>query len=82
MAELTAWLKQNGARISLNDEKATIEKARSMGWKPEDEEPEKKELKGLSAADLKEIFNSIDGEEYPGNKESAIKRLEELDYQL
>lgn len=28
------WIKPNGNEIELNEEKATIEKAESLGWKP------------------------------------------------
>ena len=30
---MTVWIKDNGKEITLNDEKATIEAAESMGWK-------------------------------------------------
>lgn len=44
---LTVWYKQNGSEIKLNSEKATVEKAVSLGWKTEamvaQEEKERKE---------------------------------------
>lgn len=30
---MTIWIKENGSQIEINDEKATVEKAKSLGWK-------------------------------------------------
>ena len=37
------WKKPNGSEIEINDEKATIAEAKSLGWKQV--KPEKKEVK-------------------------------------
>ncbi len=42
---LTEWVKPSGARLMLNDEEATVEEAKSLGWKRFSETPE-----GLAAA--------------------------------
>lgn len=30
---MAAWIKESGAEIELNEEEATVDKAKSMGWK-------------------------------------------------
>ncbi len=32
---MTTWIRQNGSKINLNDELATIAKAEELGWKRE-----------------------------------------------
>lgn len=37
---LTEWVKPSGTRIELNDEEATVDQARKLGWIPFAETPE------------------------------------------
>lgn len=30
---MSNWIKKNGSKITTNDEKATVEYAKSLGWK-------------------------------------------------
>lgn len=48
---MTTWIKPNGTELELNDQKANIEAARKLGWKPKPEtkKPEKKEEKTKKA---------------------------------
>lgn len=40
---MTIWIKQNESEIELNDEPATIAKARELGWEPAEEHSEEEE---------------------------------------
>ena len=40
---MKTWIKQNGTKIELNEEAATIAQAKANGWKEQVEEPVKEE---------------------------------------
>ncbi len=42
---MTIWVKPNGTELELNDQKANIEAAKKLGWKPKKEEVKKPEKK-------------------------------------
>lgn len=42
---MTIWNRQDGSTIKLNDEKATIEKAVSLGWTTDKAKPAETEVK-------------------------------------
>lgn len=78
--ELFVWVKPDGSEIKINDAPATIAKAIELGWTNDEFNPlsiDEKPIEEMSATELKAKFAEI-GEEYPGNKDSAIARLKEI----
>ncbi len=73
---MTTWLKENGQEIELNDEEATVKHAKSLGWNLKEDVPAAKELKDLSADELKVKCVEV-GIDYE-NKAQAIEDLEIL----
>lgn len=41
---MSVWIKQDGSKITLNDEQATIEKAQDLGWTEQKAKPAAKEV--------------------------------------
>lgn len=77
-SKLSVWKKPSGAEIKINDEPATVKKAIEMGWTNDKHNPGgEKKPEDMSAKELKEKFAEI-GEDYPGNKEEAVARLNEI----
>ena len=75
------WKKPNGNELETNDMKDTVEYCESLGWERvgdgDSGDGSDKSHKDMSASELKEIFAEM-GEDYPGNKDAAVARLEEL----
>ena len=69
---MATWKKQSGQEIELNDEKATVEKAKELGW--EQIGASKSEFSDKPAAELKELMAAA-GVEYT-NKKEAVAYLE------
>lgn len=54
---MKAWLKPNGAEISLNEEKETELAAREIGWTPKDEP---KTVDQMTLEELHAVADSLD----------------------
>ena len=79
---MAIWIKKTGMEIELNDEKATVEYVRSLGWVIKGEEPEGLTLDEMNKDQLeayaKERFNAdLDKRKTADKLREQVKGLED-----